>query len=264
MSPADIAATALGISAADIGSVEPIAHGLTNRSWLVRAGAQAVVVRSSPPAEQALQIDRRSEYLVLHAVAAAGIGAPVLLDDAASQVLVTKYLGPVWTFEDAGSTHNIARLGALLNRLHRLAVPPGVRFVDLAESVDGYVATLAAQDAHPGLRSGDKRTRARDIVASLSGGSISCLCHNDVHHLNVVDDGRSLRLIDWEYAGTGEPLFDLASVCVYHSYASPTRRELLSAYGRGSPERLELACWLFEYIRDLWFAVREVAVTDAR
>jgi thiamine kinase len=261
MSPGEIAAQALGVAPADVESVEPITHGLTNRSWLVRAGADAVVVRVSPPAEAALQIDRRSEYLVLHAVAAADIGAPVLLDDPAQHILVTKYLGSVWTFEEASVARNIARLGALLSRLHRLAVPPGVRFVDLAESVDGYIATLSALDVHSALRAEERRTRARQIVASLSASSISCLCHNDIHHLNVVDDGAALRLIDWEYAGTGTPLFDLASVCVYHSYALTARDELLSVYGRGSREELEEACWLFEYVRDLWYAVREITLT---
>ena len=93
----------------------------------------------------------------------------------------------------------------------------------------------------------------------LSKGSTPCLCHNDVHHLNVID-GDSLRLIDWEYAGVGEPLFDLASVSVYHRYRRSQRERLLSAYaapsGAVSWQRLELACWLFDYIRDLWLAVR--------
>ena len=70
----------------------------------------------------------------------------------------------------------------------------------------------------------------------------------------------SLRLIDWEYAGVGEPLFDLASVCVYHRYRRSQRERLLSAYAAPSEavswQRLELACWLFDYIRDLWMAVQ--------
>jgi len=93
----------------------------------------------------------------------------------------------------------------------------------------------------------------------LSKGSTACLCHNDVHHLNVVG-GENLRLIDWEYAGVGEPLFDLASACVYHRYGRSQRERLLSTYGAPSDtiswQRLELACWLFDYIRDLWMAVR--------
>ena len=39
------------------------------------------------------------------------------------------------------------------------------------------------------------------------------------------DDGR-LRLIDWEYSGVGQRLFDLASVCVYHKYDKLQREQL--------------------------------------
>jgi thiamine kinase-like enzyme len=82
-----------------------------------------------------------------------------------------------------------------------------------------------------------------------------------VHHLNIIDGG-ALRLIDWEYAGLGEPLFDLASVCVYHRYSAPQRDALLAAYASGaamSGSNFEAALWLFEYVRDLWTAVRALS-----
>ncbi len=36
-------------------------------------------------------------------------------------------------------------------------------------------------------------------------------CHNDPYFLNFLDDG-SLRVIDWEYAGMGDPMYDLAGI----------------------------------------------------
>jgi len=85
------------------------------------------------------------------------------------------------------------------------------------------------------------------------------LCHNDVHHLNVIAS-EPMRFIDWEYAGVGEPYFDLASVCVYHDYTMEQRAQLLRAYaGTVGPielERLAKCCWLFDYVRELWSLVR--------
>jgi thiamine kinase len=105
-----------------------------------------------------------------------------------------------------------------------------------------------------------QRERATSIAAAAMRDSRLCLCHNDVHHLNVVDDGR-LWLIDWEYAGIGDPYFDLASVCSYHGFGEELRVALLRAYLGVVPtaalERLQQMCWLFDYIRDLWFSVRE-------
>jgi thiamine kinase len=258
--PAQVVGVALDLGTGRIRDIEPIKHGLTNRSWLVTTDGDRFVVRISDVGSAGeLQIDRDSEAVVLQHVARAGIGPQILRCDPARGVLVTRYLGATWTELDAQSDVNIDRLAGLLCRLHAPDVPVGVRTVDLASTVHGYVRTLEERGTHSGLISPPLRDRAEASAMELRKGSTSCLCHNDVHHLNIVG-GDPVRLIDWEYAGVGEPLFDLASVCVYHSYSKTQRARLLTACGRPSAavslQRLELACWLFGYIRDLWMAVR--------
>jgi thiamine kinase len=258
--PAQVVGVALDLGAGRIRDIEPIKHGLTNRSWLVSTEADRFVVRISDVSAAAeLQIDRHSETIVLQHVARAGIGPQVLRCDPAHGILVTRYLGPTWTEQDAQSDENIERLAGVLRRLHALDVPAGVRAVDLASTVHGYLRTLDQRGVRGGLVSPALRECADETAAKLRKESTPCLCHNDVHHLNIVG-GDPVRLIDWEYAGIGEPLFDLASLCVYHRYDKPQRERLLRAYGARSGvinwQRLELACWLFDYIRDLWMAVR--------
>lgn len=257
--PAQVVAVALDLGAGQICDVEPIKHGLTNRSWLVTTDADRFVVRISDlGAAQELQIDRDSEASVLQHVARAGIGPQVLRCDPTSGILVTRYLGATWTARDAQADANIHELAEVLRRLHSLDIPAGVRAVDLASTVDGYIRTLLERGTHSGLALPALRDCADETAMQLRQDSTPRLCHNDVHHLNVVG-GDPVRLIDWEYAGVGEPLFDLASVCVYHRYRKPQRERLLAAYGASTAinwKRLELACWLFDYIRDLWMAVR--------
>jgi thiamine kinase len=257
--PAQVAAIALDLGTGAIRGIEPIKHGLTNRSWLVTTEGDRCVVRISDASAEELQIDRNSEAVVLELVAHAGIGADVLRCEPDRGILVTRYLGATWSQRDAHSTENIDRLAALLRRLHALDVPGGVRTVDLAATVHGYLRTLDERGIQSGLTLPSLRDCADETAKRLRKGAMACLCHNDVHHLNIVD-GESLRLIDWEYAGVGEPLFDLASLCVYHRYGRSQRERLLSAYAAPSEtvswHRLELACWLFDYIRDLWMAVR--------
>jgi thiamine kinase len=246
MSPAEFAALALHGNVRHLDSVEPIKHGLTNESWLVTLDGKQVVVRISNPDDASLQIDRQSETSILRAVAAAGIGPLVLLCDPSQRVLVTRYLGPTWTDDDAVKPDNIARLGLVMRKLHVLAPPSDAHRVRLVQVIDDYVATLSqAADSE-----------ARYSAQVLDDAADTCLCHNDVHALNIVDDG-DLRLIDWEYAGLGSPLFDLASVCVYQRYDGEQRAHLLAAYaGNVEAQRLDRACDLFAYIRELWMTVR--------
>jgi thiamine kinase len=256
----EIAARVLGIATDAVLSCEPIKHGLTNESWLVRTRQDDIVVRLSNTADAALQIDRQSEALVLAAVSEAGIGPDVLLCEPSQRVLVTRYLGDTWVEADAVQEENIQRLGQLFRRLHRVAPPTGVRRVELNDTLEGYFRTLQERGIQPALTTKSLRERALQVALKLRENSAATLCHNDVHHLNVTDDG-TLRLIDWEYAGVGQRLFDLASVCVYHKYDKLQREQLLSSYTSLTElttwHRLELACWLFDYVRDLWMAVRE-------
>lgn len=256
MSPADIAAFVL---AEEITAIERIKHGMTNESWLVRTAADAVVVRISHPDCERLQIDRASEAVILGAVARAGIGPQILLCDPDKRVLVTRYLGPTWGEAHAKQTTNIERAAQLLRRLHALEAPQGIRRIDLTRVVSAYLSDLDAHGAASVAGPAAMRRRALEVAAALEAGSASRLCHTDVHALNIVDDG-NLRLIDWEYAGLGEPLFDLASLCVFHEYSTEQRRLLLQSYcgplERTAWYRLELACWLFDYIRRLWLVVR--------
>lgn len=249
------------------GDVQAIKHGLTNRSWLVSGQSDRFVVRLSEASPEELQIDRDSEAIVLHAVARAGIGPEVLRCDPRHGILITRYLVPTWSGQDAQSPGNIERLAELLRRLHALAVPAGVRMVDLASTVRGYVRTLHERGIRSSLKSPALRERADTTARALRKGSTPCLCHNDVHHLNIVEGDDDLKLIDWEYAGVGEPLFDLASVCVYHRYERSQRERLLTAYAASSDaiswQRLESACWLFEYVRDLWLVVRSISAPVA-
>lgn len=259
MSPRELAVRALSIDAREVVSVEEIKHGLTNESWLVRTTRDAVVVRVSNRHWASLQIDRIAEALVLEAVGRAGIGPEVVASDVSRGVLVTRYLGPTCTPEQMTTAAVIGRLGAVYRALHALRAPSDIREVHLPTVIAGYLDTLDTLGETVDATEPHMRDRALALATQIAESASLVLCHNDVHHLNLVDR-EPLRLIDWEYAGLGEPYFDLASVCVYHEYSLQQRALLLQAYaGAADPsnvERLSKCCWLFEYIRELWSCVR--------
>jgi Ser/Thr protein kinase RdoA (MazF antagonist) len=85
------------------------------------------------------------------------------------------------------------------------------------------------------------------------------LCHNDLHHLNLLDDGVRLWLVDWEYGGRGDPLFDVASFLSLHHLGPGPTEAFLDAYGwshAGDPACLDDALWLFDYVQWLWYRSR--------
>ena len=88
--PEQVTAVALDLGSGAIRDIEPIKHGLTNQSWLVTTDGDRFVVRISHTSAEELQIDRRSEAVVLQLVARAGIGPDVLRCDPDQGILVTR------------------------------------------------------------------------------------------------------------------------------------------------------------------------------
>ncbi len=259
MTPVQIAAEVLGVDSATL-SAERIKGGLTNESWLVQGCHDAVVVRISTANEQVLQLNRQSETQVLACVQQAGIGPEVVLCSPQQRVLVTRKLNAdTMTVDAMREPAMVTTLAALLHRLHALPPPEAVQHIDLPAILNGYWHTL---DQH-GATSPDMdatRAQAMAIAQESASGATRCLCHNDVHHLNVMSNGTRLWLLDWEYAGIGDPFFDLAAVCCYHQYTPTMQDHLLLAYAgtlhEPDRERLQRMCWLFDYIKMLWGRVR--------
>jgi thiamine kinase-like enzyme len=80
---------------------------------------------------------------------------------------------------------------------------------------------------------------------------------------NLIDDGRRLWLVDWEYAGVGHPLFDLANASANASFSDDQDRAWLEAYrGRLDPKDLtELQIFkAVSHLREsLWSTIQTVA-----
>ena len=62
-------------------------------------------------------------------------------------------------------------------------------------------------------------------------------CHNDLLNANFIDDGDRLRIVDWEYAGMGDPFFDLGNFSVNHGLSLDEDLVLLAAYDQTEPPR---------------------------
>jgi thiamine kinase-like enzyme len=56
------------------------------------------------------------------------------------------------------------------------------------------------------------------------------LCHNDLLNANFLVENGLLKVVDWEYAGMGDPFFDLANFSTNHDLDEDDDRVLLLAY----------------------------------
>jgi thiamine kinase-like enzyme len=61
-------------------------------------------------------------------------------------------------------------------------------------------------------------------------------CHCDPLCENFLDDGEKMWVVDWEYSGMNDPLWDLGDLSVEAGFGPGQDEELLAAYFDGAPD----------------------------
>lgn len=240
----------LGLAGA---AITPLHGGSRNRSYRLSGGRRDVVLRVDGEHDEAYAVARQHEHAAQRLAAGHGLAPHLLLTG--TGYAVTEFVpSPPWSREWAASAEGAMRAGEWLARLHALppsAAPRQVRFLD---SLEAYLRQLREAGPGPGLLE-----KARRVVQGL-GPFTPALCHNDLHHLNLIDSAAGLLAIDWEYAGTGDPRMDLAGYVAYHDLDPPAVAALLAGYGAprdpACSGEVERARWLFEAVWWAWLELR--------
>ena len=239
---------------------ERLPSGGLNRCWRVDSASGPLFVRVADTAARGLGADWASEALLLGIASERGIGPRPILALPSQGLLVTEFVeGGRVAREVVSSPGCLRRIGRLLGELHSVTPAPGIRALDFGVQAASLESRLSASAARPGVAA-----RARTVFARLRSGCDRVTpCHNDVHHANLIDDGRRLCLVDWEYGGIGDPIYDVAGFLCHHPVDEAETGLLLDAYGPGMRrERLPDACWAFDYVQWLWYRLAVSTASD--
>jgi thiamine kinase-like enzyme len=224
-------------------TLTPLSGGITNRNYLVASAgsAERYVIRLAGNDTHLLGISREVEHAATVAAAGVGVGPEVVAFIRPEGYLVTRFIeGRPLPLAEAHQAHTLARVADSLRRFHENAAIPGL-FIPL-RIVEAYRALALARGVSIPVEYELSAAIGRRIELALLSSPVELRpCHNDLLNANFIDDGNRLRIVDWEYAGMGDPFFDLANFSVNHDLLPDEDAELLSAYDGGSPRRDRLA-----------------------
>jgi len=265
--PMDALAEALNriplLAGADASTASRLA-GLTNVNHLVEHGGARYVVRL-PGAGTGEYIDRRAEEVAALSAADAGVNAEVVFFDPTDGLMVTRFIDGAATmdadrFRDLGA---VARAGAAFKQLHTTARPFATDF-DLFGMIDEYKQLLAAKgavlpDGYDELQASAEATRhalqarPRPLVPS----------HCDPLCENFLDTGSRMYVIDYEYAGNNDPMWDLGDLSVEGGFTAEQDAVLLQAYAGGDPSPADVGRMLAykamcDLLWTLWGVIQHV------
>lgn len=236
------------------GRMTRLTGGLSNQAWRVDQASRTWYARLGYGDAARLGVNRRSECALLAVVSAAGFAPGVLACDPPTGLLVTRFIeGRTWQAADAAEARNLARIGELLGRLHAMPLASGIAAVSFSAQTRRLSAALPGSDA----TAANLQRRADEAFERIERRKAQhAICHHDLHHLNVVDDGSRLWIVDWEYGGIGDPLFDVAGFLALNALGPAETDLVLGAYGDRAPVDLDVlaeARWAFDYVQWLWY-----------
>jgi len=171
-------------------------------------------------------------------------------------VLVTRFVEGEVGRADPGT------VGTILGRLHNAPAISG-RF-DSFRVVEAYAAAASERGRPMPDAFGPAHELARQIE-SLRAAAPTVTCHNDLLAANFIDDGERVWVVDWEYAGMGDPFFDLGNLAVNNDLDSEAD-ELLLWHAAGEVRdrhraRLALMRLMSDFREAMWGVVQQAIST---
>ena len=224
-------------------TLTPLSGGITNRNFRVDVTGRTgrFVIRLAGNDTHLLGISREVEHAATVAAAGVGVGPEVVAFIRPEGYLLTRFIeGRPLPEAEAHESPALARVADSLRRFHGNPAIPGL-FIPL-RIVEAYRALALARGVRIPPEYDLAQAIGRRIELALLASPIELTpCHNDLLNANFIDDGERIRIVDWEYAGMGDPFFDLANFSVNHELTDDESAVLLEAYDGAPPGRDRLA-----------------------
>ena len=240
--------------------VSPLSGGLTNENYLIDVEGQLYVMRVPGQSTELLSIDRENEVHNTIAASQTGIGPRVLEHVPGLDVMVLEFIpGATMSAETLQSVHMARRMAASFKRLHSAR-----RFTqdfNMFRLIEYYLGIVDKHGVTIPLGYRDRLPTVREIERAVSVAALPPVsCHNDLLCENFIDDGTTLRVVDYELSGNNDPCFDLGNTAQEAIFDDGLREVLCEAYfGRSDVQqlaRINLFALMSDVGWTLWGAIR--------
>lgn len=250
----------LSIPVHDITSITLLKSGFTNASYLITLTNGDRYILRYPRLETEALVNRRAEAATYEAIKDLGISDQVLYIDPTRGLKLSSFIEEAHCLDLSNQKDLCASL-LCLHHLHRCG-----RTIDYRIDFPGLIAHYerlrrgASQLADYEIN----RKRVIDLLAWLEGQPREeVLCHGDFNCQNILlGPDEQVHLIDFEYAGMGDPAWDVASLCLHSQLDLEGVHRIIEAYYGPDPDAViydKVYAYLAigGFIWSLWTELRE-------
>ena len=221
-------------------------QGSSHTAMLVVAndetGTRSYILRYCNQGSTPLGLSFRQEVACMKLAQERGLAPQVLWLDMDWQSMVIEFLaesGPV----------SCEELLALVRSIHTLSpeLPP----LNLQRQFEHYWH-VALEQGHSASALVNPQEPALQFAIKALESESPVTCHNDLTPPNIRRRGQNLVAIDWEYAATGSPHFDIATLCAGWPDIDAETFALEALGGRFSAQLLRIATHLYATLNWNW------------
>ena len=210
--------------------------GLTNRVFMVRGPRGRHVLRIPGKGTEAY-INRRVEAVAARAAARAGVSPEVIAttDDGLMLTVAIENAASMTPESFNAKPAAVARAGAALRKLHESGEKFDFRF-ELFSMIDDYLKLLKAKNASVPDGYPQALGAAENVRRALNAHPLPLVaCHCDPLSENFLDTGKRMWIVDWEYSGMNDPVWDVGDFAVEAQLTPENEKVLRDAYFGGAP-----------------------------
>lgn len=222
----------------EIFNIHQMNKGMTNLSFIFTIKAKEYVFRV-PGAGTDLLITRSQEAQVYEKIKNLNISDEIVYIDDKKGYKITKYY-PNITTVDPYNKKEVKLAMQKVRKLHEANLQIGHKF-DILERIEYYKKICTDLNVTYSDEYHQLNQEIQPILAYIKTLKLDRLVHVDPvceNFLVFKDD--SIKLIDWEYAGMGHPVMDIAMFVIYQPLSQEAVNEVLQIYLERAPEVEEL------------------------
>lgn len=264
----EIVQDCLGIETSLIRDISPIG-GMTNKNYKVITADQVYVLRI-PGNGTDKMISRTAEIKNASLAHEIGVDAELIYFNEVTGIKISKFIDNAQTLsaEASKKPYVMKKICEVLNKLHKCGLTMENEF-QVYEKIDEYECLLNNlkgdyYDDYSQVK--NQVILLKEIMQQLDVELVPC--HNDTLAENFIkDENERFYLIDWEYAGMNDPMWDIAAHCLESQFNEDEEELFLNTYFNSVPgEKYKIRILINKIYQDflwsLWTKVKEASGDD--
>lgn len=263
-----IVSEVMNVSLEEINSIEPIG-GMTNKNYKVVIGDESFVLRVPGNGTEDM-ISRKEEIKVAKYATEIGVDAELIYFNEDTGIKVSRFIenAETLTAEAAKKQENMKLVCDILRKLHNYKKEMSNVF-DVYEKIDMYERLLIEVNGTNYDDYFEVKEKVIELKEMLT--KLDCKlapCHNDTLAANFIKSSdEKMYLIDWEYGGMNDPMWDLAAYSLENEFLEDEEELFLNIYFGSEPDekyrkRILINKIYQDFLWSIWTKVKEASGDD--